>query len=77
MIAQNCIHLHACRRIARLYKDAGREYVPRHCDDECPCYQTFETPLDAQFLGVVDIKQGCLVNGLCCDDRNGLERVLQ
>lgn len=75
MIAQNCIHLHACRRIAKLYKDAGNPYIPRHCDSECSCYQTFEQPIDAMYLGVKDVVTGCIVNGLCCDDRNGLERV--
>lgn len=75
MIAQDCIHLHACRRLAKLYKDSGQAYVPRHCDKECPCYQTFENSVDAMYMGVKEIRQGCIVNGLCCDDPNGLERV--
>ena len=76
MIATDCIHLHACRRLAGLYKHAGREYVPRQCDEECTCYQTFESVVDAQYMGVMgEIKPGVIVNGLCCDDDTGLERV--
>lgn len=75
MAARDCIHLHACRRLERIYKQAGRAYVPRQCDRECSCYQTFESKVDAMYMGVMgDIETGCIVNGLCCDDASGLER---
>lgn len=37
--AKDCIHLHACRLMAKRYRDAGCKHVARHCDDECICYQ--------------------------------------
>ena len=42
----DCIHLHACRRLVKIYKTNGHSSsVNRHCGDGCCCYQTF-VPLD-------------------------------
>lgn len=36
---EDCIHLHACRMVARRYKNAGCKFVARGCNDSCRCYQ--------------------------------------
>lgn len=35
----DCIHLHACRLLAKRYRDAGARHVARFCNDECVAYQ--------------------------------------
>ena len=45
----DCIHLHACRRMKRIYMEAfgsRAKKVSRGCDYECSCYQTAE-PVEA------------------------------
>ena len=36
---EDCIHLHACRLLAKRYRNAGSKFVARFCNDECPAYQ--------------------------------------
>lgn len=41
--AQDCIHLHACRRVNKIankvcYGEKGTQKIARGCNDECPCY---------------------------------------
>ena len=48
--AEDCIHLHACRLMARRYRHAGCKHVARHCDDECVCYQTFEVVDEMEYI---------------------------
>lgn len=36
---ENCIHLHACRLLAKRYRDAGSKHVARFCNEDCPAYQ--------------------------------------
>lgn len=38
--AADCIHLHACRRIVKLYSKSGyKKFVARGCNDSCTAYQ--------------------------------------
>lgn len=36
--AEDCIHLHACRLLAKRYRDAGCKHVARFCNEDCPAY---------------------------------------
>lgn len=35
----DCIHLHACRRIQKIGRSSGINY-PRYCSADCNCYQS-------------------------------------
>ncbi len=41
----DCIHLHACRSLAKRYKSAGVKHVARFCNEGCRCYQTLRSVL--------------------------------
>lgn len=38
--AEDCIHLHACRLLAKRYRDAGRQHVARGCNESCCAYES-------------------------------------
>ena len=35
----DCLHLHACRLVARRYRHAGVKHVARCCNEDCTAYQ--------------------------------------
>ena len=40
---EDCIHLHACRRICKIAKDEYKKQIKRNCTESCQAY----TPGDA------------------------------
>ena len=48
---EDCIHLHACRLLAKRYRDAGSKFVPRYCNEDCPAYQRMR---EVYVVGVED-----------------------
>ncbi len=35
----DCIHLHACRRVQRIGKSRWHN-IPRYCNEDCECYKS-------------------------------------
>ena len=45
-IAEDCIHLRACRRLAKIYKNNGSKFAPRHCNEACTAYMNADEIID-------------------------------
>lgn len=43
---QDCIHLKACRRMAKIYKSNGSKFVARGCNEDCSAYLTADEIAD-------------------------------
>lgn len=62
----DCIHLHACRRMAKVYRDAGAKFAARGCDEGCTCYQrailldavSIDDALDVARDGISTVRAG-------------------
>ena len=61
--AEDCIHLHACRRMAKIYRESKSfksYFIKRECNEECTAYQkakrrlvvTFDDAYDAAKEGI-------------------------
>lgn len=64
--ADDCIHLHACRRLSQIVKATCKKTVTRGCDpDKCTAYKTLsdyieENPEEISDLSKETIKEICI-----------------
>ena len=85
---EDCIHLHACRRMALLYalrgkpKSVGPNHVARGCNEECNCYQTFVATGDMVATSTASrigreymdmLEYGHSIDDLCVEIRGDME----
>ena len=62
----NCIHLHACRRICKIYKIQNRD-----CNKECTAYETEQDLIENSKEYYTRNQVEAVLSGACYDGQNG------